>query len=68
MVKEIEMLESGYPGLYWKKLKELAGGKKKRREVAESAVGENGREVYGEEVSRVFKRAFEKLGKKIENY
>ena len=67
IVKEIENLKSSQPGIYWRKLKELSAGRKKKRSgVGKSALDENGTEVFGEEIKRVFKLAFEKLGKEEE--
>lgn len=47
-------------------MKELAGRKAKKSQKYQTAIRENGIEVTGEEVSLVWKDAFEKLGKEEE--
>merc|ERR1711997_807704 len=64
VVREIEKLGTRYPGEYWKLLKQLSGRKKKKTKPMKTMVDEEGYEVEGEEIQRVWKEAFEKLGKK----
>merc|ERR1712115_554713 len=62
-IKEIERLRFNKAGEYWKKLKEVAGRKKRRNNTVPTALNEEGKEVIGKEVKVVWKKAFEKLGK-----
>merc|ERR1712141_464894 len=64
VVREIEKLSTRYPGEYWRLLKQLSGKKKKRRKTMKTMIDEEGYEVEGAEIQRVWKEAFEKLGKK----
>merc|ERR1711994_1223892 len=64
VVREIEKLSTRYPGEYWRLLKQLTGRKKKKRKTMETMIDEEGYEVEGAEIQRVWKEAFEKLGKK----
>merc|ERR1711994_547528 len=64
VVREIEKLSTRYPGEYWRLLKQLSGRKKKKTKPMKTMVDEEGYEVEGEEIQRVWKEAFEKLGKK----
>ena len=63
VIKEIESLGSSYPGVYWKLLKRLAGRKSRTISAGLTAIDEEGREVHGEAVKKVWSMAFEELGK-----
>ena len=60
-IKEIEELRVENPRLYWKKLKEI-NGKKKKKDVWDTALNEEGEEVTGEKIKLVWKEAYKKLG------
>merc|ERR1712083_1237427 len=64
VIREIESLNTRYPGEYWRLLKQLTGRKKKKKKAMRTMIDEEGYEVEGEEIKRVWKEAFEKLGKK----
>merc|ERR1712087_15540 len=64
VVREIEKLSTRYPGEYWRLLKQLSGRKKKKAKPMKTMVDEEGYEVEGGEIQRVWKEEFEKLGKK----
>ena len=64
-IKEIESLKSSYPGEYWKQLKAVAGRKKKKA-MGQSGIDDQGNEVQGDEIKKVWKKAFEKLGKSVD--
>merc|ERR1711953_1631807 len=64
VVREIEKLSTRYPGEFWRLLKQLSGRKKKERKTMKTMIDEEGFEVEGAEIQRVWKEAFEKLGKK----
>merc|ERR1712228_694357 len=63
VVREIEKLSTRYPGEYWRLLKQLTERKKKKRKTMKTMIDEEGYEE-GAEIQRVWKEAFEKLGKK----
>ena len=64
VVREIEKLSTRCPGEDRRLLKQLSGRKKKKTKPMKTMVDEEGYEVEGAEIQRVWKEAFEKLGKK----
>merc|ERR1711953_318918 len=64
VIREIESLNTRYPGEYWRLLNQSTGRKKKKKKAMRTMIDEEGYEVEGEEIKRVWKEAFEKLGKK----
>ena len=66
VIREIEGLQNMFPGVFWRKLKELSGSRKRKKSVASVAIDENGTEFCGEAAIMVWKNAFEKLGKQAE--
>merc|ERR1712083_149124 len=65
VIEEIEEMGSKYQGEFWRLLKQVAGKRRKKR-GQKKTVDEKGREVEGEEAKRVWRKAFEKLGKREE--
>ena len=61
LMKEIEELRSDNPKEYWRKLKGLCKGNK-RKSAWDTAIDEKGIEVSGDQVKIVWKEAYEKLG------
>ena len=66
VIQEIEGLQNMFPGVFWRKLKELSGSRKKKKSMANVAIDEHGTEFSGEAAIMVWKNAFEKLGKQEE--
>merc|ERR1712228_835131 len=64
VIREIESLSTRYPGEYWRLPKQLTGRKKKKKKARKTVVDEEGKEVEGENIKKVWRKAFEKLGKK----
>merc|ERR1711953_532681 len=64
-IEEIGELGSKYQGEFWRLLKQVAG-KRRKEKSQKKTVDEKGKEVEGEEAKRVWREAFEKLGKREE--
>ena len=62
-IKEIESLKPNYPGEFWKQLKAVAG-RKKKKSTGQTGIDDQGNEVRGDDIKAIWKRSFEKLGKR----
>ena len=59
-IKEIEETKTDNPRIYWKLLKKL-NGRRKRKDVWDTALNNIGEEMIGEEMRIVWKEAYRKL-------
>ena len=63
VIGEIEGLQKTHPGIFWRKLKELSGSRKRKKSTPDIVLDEHHQEVSGEGAILAWKTAFASLGK-----
>ena len=67
VIGEIEGLQKSHPGIFWRKLKELSGSRKRKKGTPDIVLDEHHQEVSGEAAVLAWKKAFASLGKEAES-